>query len=148
MLLFNTDNFTPSDYFTSDSTHHNPSHDQPNPQETLDHLQTSQKLQQSSKPQKPQKKRRKSTGKRIMSRSQFPNPNSGNEYSKIMLLGFTLIKFFFFFVAGFVIAYVFTWFFDQVLAASLLEFGLQLLSPLIVCVSCIMAIVIIVESCR
>ncbi|NJL90018.1 MAG: hypothetical protein HC916_09695 [Coleofasciculaceae cyanobacterium SM2_1_6] len=148
MLLFTTDNFTPSDRSTSEETTHNTSHYQPNPPETLDRPQTSQKLQQSSEPRKPNKRRRRQTGRRIMPRSQFPDPNSGNEYSKIMLLGFTLIKFFFFFIAGFVIAFVFTWFFDQVLAASLLGFGIQFLSPLIVCVSCIMAIVIIIESCR
>lgn len=172
MLLFNTDNFTdnvtPSDRPTSEETTHNTSHYQPNPQETLDHPQNLQKLlwyffnlvimqqqiiaQQQLMMQQslePQKKARKSKNKKMRrSRFSIPDPNSGNEYSPILRLGFTLIKFFFFFVAGFVIAYVFTWFFNQELATSLLAFGFQFISPLIVCVSCIFVIVIIVESCR
>jgi len=99
-------------------------------------------------PKEPRSKRRKSTGRKTMhhSKKPVPDPNSGNEYSKIMLLGFTLIKFFFFFVAGVVITYVFTWFFNRDLAIPLLGFGSHLIGSLVVCVSCIVAIVIIIES--
>lgn len=100
-------------------------------------------------PKEPPKKARKTKDKKLnRSKKPVPDPNSGNEYSKIMLLGFTLIKFFFFFIAGLVIAYVFTWFFNQDLAVSLLGFGSDLIGSLVVCVSCIVAIVIILESCR
>ena len=71
-----------------------------------------------------------------------------NEYSPIVCLGFTLIKFLFLSVAGFIIAYVFTYILYNPLAESLLTVGLQVIMPLVVLVSCIMALVMIIESCR
>jgi len=96
-----------------------------------------------------QKKLRRKPKNKKMNRSRFPIPDpNSNEYSPILRLGFTLIKFFFFFVAGVVITYVFTWFFNRDLAIPLLGFGLQLISPLLVVVLFIVAIIIIIESSR
>jgi Na+/proline symporter len=167
MLLFNTNNFTSSDRSTPEETTHNPSHYQPNPQETLDHPQNLQKLlwyffnlvimqqqiiaqqqlmmQQSLEPRK--KSRKPKEKKMRRSRFPLPDPNS-NEYSPILRLGFTLIKFFFFFVAGFVIVHVFTSVTMPEAATVLLNVGSLLIVPLIILVFCIVAIVIIIESCR
>jgi|GEM_PF-6747135 len=169
MLLFTTDNFTPSDRSTSEETTHKTSHYQPNSQETLDHPQNLPKLlwyffnlvimQQQQiiaqqrlmmqQPLEPRKKARKPKNKK-MNRSRFPipDPNSDNEYSPILRLGFTLIKFFFFFVAGFVIVHVFTSVTYPEAAEVLFNVCSPLIIPLVILVFCIMAIVMIIESCR
>ncbi len=100
-------------------------------------------------PEEPLKKARKSKDKKSnRSKKPVPAPNSGNEYSKIMLLGIILIKSFFFLVAGFVILHVFTSVTFPKVAEVLWSVGSLLIIPLVILVFCTIAIVIILESCR
>jgi len=154
-MMFTSDHFTPSD--------------RPAPKEAIDQTdryrqdieetpetpdqpqtaQTSQKKLRSSEPQKNRQRRRKSP-RREISRPRILANNSSfsNEYSAIVSLGFTLIKFLFLFIAGFIIAYVFTSVAHQPTAEILWNVGSILILPLVGLVFCIVAGVIILESCR
>ncbi len=71
-----------------------------------------------------------------------------NQYSAIVTLGFIVIKFLFLSIMGFGIVYIFTYTIHSDGATALLKLGSQLITPLVVLVFCIMAGVIILESCR
>ena len=151
-MMFTSDLFTPHDRSTPEEAIDQTSRYRQDTKETPDQPQTSQtspKKLQSSEPQKHRQRRRKPTGRKISrSRTSVNNSNFNNEYSAIVSLGFTLIKFLFLFVAGFVIAYVFASVAHQPTAEIIWKVGSMLIMPLVGLVFCIVAGVIILESCR
>ena len=154
-MMFTSDLFTPHDRSTPEEAIDQTSRYRQDTKETPDQPQTSQTSQtspkklQSSEPQKRRQRRRKPTGRKISrSRTSVNNSNFNNEYSAIVSLGFTLIKFLFLFVAGFVIAYVFASVAHPPTTEILWKVGSMLIVPLVGLVFCIVAGVIILESCR
>ena len=75
----------------------------------------------------------------------FPRSQSTNSYSPIMQLGFTLITFLFLSIAVFMIGYIFVYTFSMPGAEALFKAGSLVLTPLVVLVFCIVAMVIILE---
>ncbi len=150
-MMFTSDLFTPHDRSTPEEAIDQTYRYRQDTKETPDQPQTSQtspKKPQSSEPQKHRQKRRRPTGRKI-SRSRPPvsNSNFNNEYSAIVSLGFTLIKFLFLFVAGFVISYIFASVAHLPTATAIWNVGSMLIIPLVGLVFCIVAGVIILESC-
>lgn len=147
-MLFTSDYFTSSDRSTPEEPIHNPHPYQQYPQESLDQ-QVSQRMPQSLEPQKSRRKKRKPAARRTP-RARVPISSSkvGNEYSAIMSLGFVLITFLFLSIAAFVIGYIFTYTFNPTGADALWKAGSLVLTPLLVLVFCILAMVIILEPFR
>ena len=151
-MMFTSDLFTPHDRSTPEEAIDQTSRYRQDTKETPDQPQTSQtspKKPQSSEPQKHRQRRRKPTGRKISrSRTSVNNSNFNNEYSAIVSLGFTLIKFLFLFITGFVITYIFASFTLPPIAEILWKVCSMLIVPLVGLVFCIVAGVIILESCR
>jgi hypothetical protein len=117
--------------------------------ENSDQSPVQQKMLQSSEPHKPRSKRPKPQGRKIpRSRPPEPKSNFSNEYSAIVSLGFTLIKYLFLFIVGFIIFYIFASITSSDTATILWNIGSMLIIPLVGLVFCTVAIVIFLESCR
>jgi hypothetical protein len=116
--------------------------------ENSDQSPVSQRMLQSLEPHKHRSKKRKPLGRKHHRRTPEPKPNLSNEYSAIVCLGFTLIKFLFLFVVGFIIAYIFASFAYPDGAKILEQVGSIVMIPLVILVFCMMAIIVFIESCR
>ena len=151
-MMFTSDLFTPRDRSTPEEAINQTYRYRQDTKEIPDQSQTSRnspKNPQSSEPQKHRQRRRKPTGRKISrSRTSVNNSNFNNEYSAIVSLGFTLIKFLFLLITGFVIAYIFASFIHPSTTEILWKVCSMLIVPLVGLVFCIVAGVIILESCR
>ena len=118
-------------------------------EENTDQSPVSEKMPPSWQPRKHRSKKRKPSSRKTSgSRFPEPKPNSSNEYSPIVCLGFTMIKFLFLFVVGFIIAYVFASVTYPQGVKMLGEVGSIVILPLVILVFCMMAVIVFIESCR
>ncbi len=151
-MMFTSDYFTSSDRPTSEELTEEPIDNyryRQELQENSDQSPMSQKIQQSSEPRKPRSKRPKPPGRKSHRRRLTTlKSNLSNEYSPIVSLGFTLIKFLFLFIVGFVIAYIFASFAYPDGAKVIGEIVSIVIIPLVILVFCMMATIVFVESCR
>ncbi len=152
-MMFPSDCFTPGDRSTSEEPIEEPIRPsyryRQELQENSDQSPVSQKMQQSLEPRRHRSKKRKPLGRKIpRSRNSEPKSNFSNEYSAIVCLGFTLIKFLFLFIVGFIIVYVFASFAYPDGVKIVGEVGSIVILPLVILVFCMMAIIVFIESCR
>ena len=152
-MMFPSDCFTPGDRSTSEESIAEPSHQTYRYRQELpensEQSPVSQKMQQSLEPRRHRSKKRKPLGRKLpRSITLEPKSNFSNEYSAIVCLGFTLIKFLFLFIVGFIISYIFASFTYPDGAKILTEVGSIVIIPLVILVFCIMAVIVFIESCR
>lgn len=152
-MMFTSDCFTPSDRLTSEESKEESIRQtyryRQELEEETDQSPVPQKRQQSLEPHQHRSKKRKPQDRKVpRSRNQKSKSNLSNEYSPIVCLGFTLIKFLFLFIVGFIIAYIFASFAYPDGAKVIGEVVSIVIIPLVILVFCMMATIVFIESCR